>query len=191
MSVIKRLSNVARGKVLEWSGDGDASADDQVARELAELEQAAAAAAAASGGAQALSPTPGPSPRTAGGSDPHEATRRAIVEAHAAGVLSDEERDYFANAFAKSGFTGPINWYRNWTHNWETLEGVNQQVDIPTLFIGAVDDVIIAPEYIEGMQPLVTNLELHMLDNCGHWSQQEKPDDVNALMLDWLRRRQS
>jgi len=104
-------------------------------------------------------------------------------------LLTDEERDYFASAFAQTGFTGPINWYRNWTHNWETLEDVDQQIDIPTLFIGAVDDVIIAPEHIEGMKPLVTDLELHMLDNCGHWSQQEKPDEVNALMLDWLQRR--
>jgi len=110
----------------------------------------------------------------------------ARVEGSGEPLLTDAERDYFANAFAKTGFTGPINWYRNWTHNWETLEGVDQQIDIPTLFIGAVDDVIIAPEYIEGMQPLVTNLELHMLDNCGHWSQQEKPEEVNALMVDWL-----
>ena len=115
----------------------------------------------------------------------------ARVEGSGEPLLTDEERDYFASAFAKTGFTGPINWYRNWTNNWETLEGVNLQIDIPTLFIGAVDDVIIAPEYIEGMKPLVTDLELHMLDNCGHWSQQEKPDEVNALMLDWLLRRQN
>jgi pimeloyl-ACP methyl ester carboxylesterase len=112
----------------------------------------------------------------------------ARVEGSGTPLLTDDERDYFANAFANTGFTGPINWYRNWTHNWETLEGVDQQIDIPTLFIGAVDDVIIAPEHIDDMKPLVTNLELHMLDNCGHWSQQEKPDEVNALMLDWLRR---
>ena len=112
----------------------------------------------------------------------------AHVEGSGEPLLTDEERDYFANAFAKTGFTGPINWYRNWTHNWKTLEGVNQQIDIPTLFVGAVDDVIIAPEYIEGMRPLVTNLELHMLDNCGHWSQQEKTDEVNQLIIDWLRR---
>jgi pimeloyl-ACP methyl ester carboxylesterase len=90
----------------------------------------------------------------------------ARVEGSGDPLLSDEERDYFAKAFAKTGFTGPINWYRNWTHNWETLEGVDQQINIPTLFIGAVDDVII----------------------CGHWSQQEKPDEVNALMIDWLQR---
>ena len=115
----------------------------------------------------------------------------ARVEGSGEPLLTDEERDYFASAFAKTGFTGPINWYRNWTLNWETLEGVDQQIDIPTLFIGAVDDIIIAPEHIEGMKPLVTDLELHMLDNCGHWSQQEKPDEVNALMLDWLLRRQN
>ena len=101
-------------------------------------------------------------------------------------LLTDAERDYFANAFAKSGFTGPINWYRNWTRNWERLDGVDHTINIPTLFIGAVDDVIISPEHIEGMRPLVTDLEIHMLEPCGHWSQQEHPDQVNRLILDWL-----
>jgi microsomal epoxide hydrolase/non-specific protein-tyrosine kinase len=103
-------------------------------------------------------------------------------------LLSDAERDYFADAFAASGFTGPINWYRNWTHNWESLEGIDQTVRIPTLFIGARDDVLISPSYIEAMKPHVTDLEIHMLEPCGHWSQQECPDEVNALMLDWLAR---
>ena len=115
----------------------------------------------------------------------------ARVEGSGDPLLSDEERDYFAMAFANTGFTGPINWYRNWTHNWETADGLDQHIDIPTLFIGAVDDVIIAQEHIEGMKPLVPNLELHMLDDCGHWTQQEKPDAVNRLMIDWLKRRQS
>jgi pimeloyl-ACP methyl ester carboxylesterase len=110
----------------------------------------------------------------------------ARIEGSGSPLLSDEERNYFASAFARTGFTGPINWYRNWTHNWETLEGVNQLIDVPTLFIGAVDDVIIAPEHIQGMEPLVSDLEMHMLDNCGHWSQQEKPEEVNRLMIDWL-----
>ena len=104
-------------------------------------------------------------------------------------LLSPAERDYFADAFAGSGFTGPINWYRNWTHNWESLDGIEQTVRIPTLFIGAHDDVLISPVHIEAMKPHVTDLEIHMLAPCGHWSQQERPDDVNALMLDWLARR--
>jgi pimeloyl-ACP methyl ester carboxylesterase len=101
-------------------------------------------------------------------------------------LLSEAERDYYASAFATSGFTGAINWYRNWKHNWEVLGGVDPIIRIPTLFIGAVDDLIIAPEHIEGMRPLVTDLEIRMLENCGHWSQQERPDEVNRLILAWL-----
>lgn len=104
-------------------------------------------------------------------------------------LLTEDERDYYAAAFAASGFTGPINWYRNWAHNWEILEGIEQTIDIPTLFIGAVDDVLILPEHIEAMKPLVTDLTIHMLEDCGHWSQQEKPDEVNRVMLDWLVQR--
>jgi len=101
-------------------------------------------------------------------------------------LLTPDELDYYAAAFASSGFTGPINWYRNWTHNWEQLEGVDPLIDIPTLFIGATNDVVIGLEHLEGMKPLVSHLTFHMLD-CGHWTQQEKPGDVNRLMLDWLR----
>ena len=104
-------------------------------------------------------------------------------------LLLAEERDYYAAAFTKSGFTGPINWYRNWTHNWQVTEGLDPTITIPTLFIGAVDDVIVAPEQIEAMQPLVTDLTIHMLEDCGHWSQQEKPAAVNRLILDWLVQR--
>ena len=104
-------------------------------------------------------------------------------------LLSDAERDYYASAFAASGFTGPINWYRNWTHNWQALEGVDQTIVIPTLFIGAVNDVVVTPEQIEAMRPLIADLEIHMLDDCGHWSQQERPAVVNRVMRDWLMKR--
>lgn len=101
-------------------------------------------------------------------------------------LLTDKERDYYANAFAKTGFTGAINWYRNWTHNWQSTEGCDYTIDKPVLFIGPVDDVVIPLEMIEAMKPLVPNLTLHMLEPCGHWSQQERPGDVNRFILDWL-----
>ncbi len=101
-------------------------------------------------------------------------------------LLTSAEQDYFVNAFTRSGFTGPINWYRNWTRNWLAMDGVEQIIDIPTLFIGAVDDVIIGLDQIEAMRPLVTDLRLEMLSSCGHWTQQEQPEDVNRLMLEWL-----
>lgn len=113
----------------------------------------------------------------------------AREEATGKPLLNSEELDYFASAFSNSGFTGPINWYRNWSRNWASLKDVAQTVRVPTLFIGAADDVLVAPGHIEAMQRHVTDLEIHVIENCGHWTQQEKPDEVNKLILEWLRKR--
>jgi len=112
---------------------------------------------------------------------------QTIARSEASGdpILNAEERAYFVSAFERSGFTGPINWYRNWSRNWESMDGVSQIVDVPTLFIGAENDVLISPEHIEGMKPFVPDLEIHRL-NCGHWTQQEKPAVVNRILIDWL-----
>jgi pimeloyl-ACP methyl ester carboxylesterase len=104
-------------------------------------------------------------------------------------VLNDHELAYYTRAFKRTGFTGAINWYRNFSHNWRTLEGYGEQIRVPTLFIGAVDDLAVEPHHIEAMKPFVDDLELYMLENCGHWTQQERPDDVNRLIIDWLSRR--
>jgi pimeloyl-ACP methyl ester carboxylesterase len=103
-------------------------------------------------------------------------------------VLEKDELAFYAAAFGRTGFTGPINWYRNWTRNWEALADGNYHVDLPVLFIGATDDVLIPLELIENMRPMIRNLEVHMLEPCGHWTQQERPDDVNRLLIDWLAR---
>jgi pimeloyl-ACP methyl ester carboxylesterase len=54
------------------------------------------------------------------------------------------------------------------------------------LFIGAHDDVVIPLHHIESMKAHVENLEVHVLRPCGHWTQQERADDVNTLIIDWL-----
>lgn len=104
-------------------------------------------------------------------------------------LLTAQERDYYAAAYSLSGFSGAINWYRNWTDNWRRSEDLEYSIDIPTLFIGADNDVLISADHIAAMRPLVHDLEIHMLQGCGHWSQQEQPDEVNRLILDWLMQR--
>ena len=104
-------------------------------------------------------------------------------------LLTDAELDYYAEKFASGGFVGPINWYRNFRHNWKSTRRVAQQVRVPSLFIGATDDFVVSKKQIEAMVPFVDDLEIHMIKDCGHWTQQEKPDELNAVMLEWLGRR--
>lgn len=104
-------------------------------------------------------------------------------------LLSDRELDVYADAFAAGGFTGPINWYRNWARNWKSTKGVDQTVRVPALFVGASDDIIISRQQIDAMKPFVPDLEIQMIENCGHWTQQDKPDELNRIILDWLARR--
>ena len=104
-------------------------------------------------------------------------------------LLSDEELDVYAAAFAAGGFTGPINWYRNWARNWKSTKGVDQTVRVPALFVDAADDIIISQKQIEAMHPYVPDLETQKIENCGHWTQQDKPDELNRIILDWLTRR--
>jgi len=104
-------------------------------------------------------------------------------------ILNEAELNFYADAFAASGFTGPINWYRNWKHNWKTTKRVKQKVTVPALFVGATGDRIIGQKQIDGMRPLVSDLEIQMIEDCGHWTQQEKPAELNAIMLEWLERK--
>lgn len=128
---------------------------------------------------------------------PQEQRNLALVHALAADeslwggspLLNAEETKYFVDAFTKTGFTGGINWYRNFTRNWEKSAGVEQKVHVPGLMIMAEDDVVLSPAMADGMEQYVPDLEKALIRDCGHWTQQEHPDQVNTIMIDWLKRR--
>ncbi len=104
-------------------------------------------------------------------------------------ILDEAELAVFADAFSVGGFTGPINWYRNFKHNWKSTRGVEQIVRVPTLFIGASEEMVASPKQVEAMRPHVPDLEICWIADCGHWTQQEKPEELNRLMLEWLGKR--
>jgi len=109
----------------------------------------------------------------------------ASLELPSERLMSDAELAVFVDSFRRSGFTGPINWYRNFTRNWELLADVPQQVHHPALMIhGRYDMVPPNPDLAE----YVPEVEVHTLE-CGHWIQQEQPEAANRLILDWLERR--
>ncbi|MDE2487635.1 MAG: alpha/beta hydrolase [Alphaproteobacteria bacterium] len=104
--------------------------------------------------------------------------------------LTPEELEVFVETFRRTGFTGGINWYRNFTRNWERSEGLPSRIDgLPCLMITAENDAVLAPAMAEPMRDLIGDLEMHMIAGSGHWTQQERPDEVSHLMLDWLDRR--
>ena len=103
--------------------------------------------------------------------------------------LTPEEFDAFVELFETSGFTGGINWYRNMTRNWRLGEGREERVAQPALMIMAEKDAVLPPSAAEGMERYVPDLEKALVEDSGHWTQQEQPAAVNRILLDWLDRR--
>jgi pimeloyl-ACP methyl ester carboxylesterase len=99
-------------------------------------------------------------------------------------VMSEAELAVFVAAFATSGFTGSINWYRNLDRNWHLLADADPVIRQPALMIyGDKDAVVQSPNLTQ----FVPNVDIVSLD-CGHWIQQELPEKTNAVILDWLAR---
>jgi pimeloyl-ACP methyl ester carboxylesterase len=101
--------------------------------------------------------------------------------------LPDSDFEVFVKAFEKTGFRGGLNWYRCIDRSWEEAAGLEQQVNQPALMITAELDPVLRPELCKGMEAFVPNLRKTILiKGSGHWTQQEKPAEVNAAMLEFL-----
>lgn len=102
-----------------------------------------------------------------------------------------EAFEVYVKTFEESGFHGPVNWYRNFELNWERTASLSgKQIEQPALFlIGDADPVGELEAYtIKKMPAVVPRVEQHVLSDCGHWIQGEKPEQVNDLLLEFLRK---
>jgi len=104
-------------------------------------------------------------------------------------ILSPAEMQVFVDTFTKTGFTGGINWYRNFSRNWQRSENLDHTVRVPSLMIMAEDDAVLPPSSADGMEKLVPDLEKYLVKDSGHWTQQEQPGEVSAKLIEWRRRR--
>jgi pimeloyl-ACP methyl ester carboxylesterase len=101
--------------------------------------------------------------------------------------LTDDDFEVFVKAFQRTGFRGGLNWYRNLDRNWEESANLEQRVNQPALMITAELDVVLRPEMADGMSTFVPNLRKTVLvKGSGHWTQQEKPAEVNRAVLEFL-----
>ena len=105
-------------------------------------------------------------------------------------VATDEEIDVYAEAFGRTGFRGGINWYRNIDANGAAYPEVGTRpLDLPTLMICSEWDPALPPALAANMANLCSDLEMATVPRTGHWVQQEDPESVNDLLVDWLTRR--
>ncbi len=103
--------------------------------------------------------------------------------------LPEEVIDYFVETFEITGFTGGLNWYRAWRYATQAFENAKWEIDVPCLYIGAEHDVVLPPSSADGMEDFIADLEKYTVKDCGHWTQQEKPEEFNRVTLDWLERK--
>ncbi len=107
--------------------------------------------------------------------------------------LTEADVDFYAAEFTRTGFRGGLNWYRNIDRNWELLAPyAGAPVSVPALYIAGDRDLVVA---FSGMDQLIPNLAKFvpalrrtlMLPGWGHWTQQERPREVSAAMVEFLR----
>lgn len=111
------------------------------------------------------------------------------------GWLSETDIDYYVSEFERSGFRGPINRYRNFERDWAMMKvhGAHT-IRQPSLFIAGAQDMVLKMfgdgdvAGIEArMRENMSNLRgVHIVPNCGHWTQQETPEATTGLLIDWL-----
>ena len=107
--------------------------------------------------------------------------------------LTEADIDFYAGEFARTGFRGGLNWYRNIDRSWELLAPfAGAVVTVPALYVAGDRDLVVA---FPGMDQVIARLQSFvprlrgtiMLPGCGHWTQQERAREVSDAMVDFLR----
>jgi pimeloyl-ACP methyl ester carboxylesterase len=106
--------------------------------------------------------------------------------------ITDADIDFYAAEFSHAGFRGGLNWYRNIDRNWELMAPfAGARVTIPALYVAGERDLVLgfpgAADLIANLPRFVPRLRQTMiLPGCGHWTQQERPGEVNEAMIGFL-----
>ncbi|KAM6432758.1 bifunctional epoxide hydrolase 2 isoform 1-T1 [Rhynochetos jubatus] len=126
-------------------------------------------------------------------------------------ILHGPDLQYYIQRFEKSGFSvtvpvtvsagaksqhlhpislcpsGPLNWYRNIQPNWRwALSAKDRKIMMPALMVTAGKDVVLLPKMSRGMEEWIPQLHREHIEECGHWTQMERPAEVNRILVEWL-----
>ncbi len=105
------------------------------------------------------------------------------------GWLTEADVDVFANEFKRTGFRGGLNRYRDMDRDWHDLPQLaDAKVTQPALFIGGSKDGVLAFTSMDAMKANCSDLrDLVMIEGAGHWTQQERPKEVNEVLIKFLK----
>ena len=99
----------------------------------------------------------------------------------------DQDKAIYAAAANQPGtLTAMINYYRAIVRHRDVLDLGQGQVDVPTLMIWGEKDIALDIHLTQGTDEWVKDFTLKRLPEASHWVQQDAPDDVNAILGDWL-----
>lgn len=106
------------------------------------------------------------------------------------GWLSEDDVDFYAAEFEHTGFRGGLNRYRNVDRDWHDLAAWRgAHIDVPSLFIGGDRDgpTVWGAPAIAAFEHTLPQLHRSLiLEGCGHWTQQERPAEVNDALIEFL-----
>ncbi|KAJ7988678.1 hypothetical protein DPEC_G00311720 [Dallia pectoralis] len=103
-------------------------------------------------------------------------------------ILSEKALQFYINQYKDKGFRGPLNWYRNTERNWKWMcSRPRAKLLMPALMVTAGKDLILLPAFSKGMENLIPNLTRGHIEECGHWTQMERPSELNAILISWLK----
>lgn len=102
--------------------------------------------------------------------------------------LSEEDLDFYVESFERTGFAGGLNYYRNIDRNWEAAERFGGgRIEQPALFLVGERDAVRLFMPGDDIESLTADLRANLvIEGGGHWVQQERPDEVNAALLEFL-----
>ena len=103
---------------------------------------------------------------------------------------SEEDLRFYVGEFTRSGFRGPLSYYRNFDLTWNLTDGAPKTISQPAMFVAGEKDgvIVMAGEALKLMPERVPDLRINeLIPGVGHWTQQEAPDAVNDAILRFLK----
>jgi pimeloyl-ACP methyl ester carboxylesterase len=105
--------------------------------------------------------------------------------------LTEADLDFYTEEFKRTGFRGGLNWYRNLDTNWKLLTQIFSGAKIrqPSLFVAGEFDAVItmSRQHFDSLEETMPGLRKKVLvPGGGHWIQQERPNEVNDLLIEFL-----